>query len=115
MHYTNKSTKERSDFLFQNMKGQKYVFDVDDQHHDTCPKHFKLKNDPSQTIGLHSKIQIKIGMLIELCVGNYATHDGLFNGPDRVFQYVTKLQNNESLIWIGFNNPKARFTTKIRN
>jgi len=52
-------------------------------------------------------------MLIELCVGNYATHDGLFNGADGVFQYVTKLQNNESLIWIGFNNPKIGFVTRI--
>jgi hypothetical protein len=65
MYYTNKSTKERNDFIFQNIKGQEYVFDVDDQHHDTGPKHFKLKNDPSQTTGLHSKIQIKIAMLIE--------------------------------------------------
>ncbi len=57
-------------------------FDADDQHRDTCPKHFKLKNDPSQTTSLHSKIQIKIGMLIELCARNYATHDKLFNGVD---------------------------------
>jgi hypothetical protein len=107
MYYTHKSTKERNDFIFQNTKRQKYVFDVDNQRHDTCPKHFELKNDLSQIEGLHSKIQIKIGMLIELCVGNYATHDKLFNGADGVFQYVTKLQNNESLVWIGFNNPKA--------
>jgi hypothetical protein len=64
MYYTNKSTKEINDFVFQNTKGQEYVFDVDDQLHDTCPKHFKLKNDPSQIASLHSKIQIKIGMLI---------------------------------------------------
>jgi hypothetical protein len=85
MYYTNKSTKERIDFVFQNTKGQEYVFDIDDQQHDMCPKHFKLNNDSSQTIGLHSKIQIKIGMLIELCARNYATHDGLFNGVDGVF------------------------------
>jgi hypothetical protein len=54
-------------------------------------------------------------MLIELCAGNYATHDGLFNGANGVFQYVTKLQKNESLIWIGFNNPKAISTTIIWN
>jgi len=113
MYYTNKSTKERNDFIFQNIKGQEYVFDADDQHHDTCPKHFKLKNDPSQTTSLHSKIQIKIAMLIKLCVGNYAIHDELFNGANGVFQYVTKLQNNQSFIWIGFNNPKAGSTTRI--
>jgi hypothetical protein len=72
MYCTNKSTKERNDFVFQKTKGQEYVFDANDQHHDTCPKHFKLKNDSSQTVGLHSKIQIKIRMLIKLCAGNYA-------------------------------------------
>jgi hypothetical protein len=54
-------------------------------------------------------------MLIELCARNYATHDKLFNGVDGVFQYVTKLQNNESLTWIGFNNPKVRFAIRIQN
>jgi hypothetical protein len=115
MYYTNKSTNEKNDFVFQNSKGQEYVFDFDDQHHDTCPKNFKLNNDLSQTTSLHPKIQIKIGMLIELCDKNYAIHDELFNGVDGVFQYVTKLQNNESLIWIGFNNPKVGFVTRIRN
>jgi len=61
------------------------------------PQTFQTKNDLSQIANLHSQIQIKIGMLIELCVGNYATHDKLFNGDDGVFQYVTKLQNNEFL------------------
>jgi hypothetical protein len=79
------------------------------------PQTFQIKNDSSQTQGLHSKIQINIRMLIKLCVGNYATHNGLFNGVDGVFQYVTKLQNNESFIWIGFNNPKIQSTIRIQN
>jgi hypothetical protein len=54
-------------------------------------------------------------MLVKLCAGNYATHEGLFNGVDGVFQYVTKLQNNESFIWINFNNPKAGYVVKIQN
>jgi predicted SnoaL-like aldol condensation-catalyzing enzyme len=54
-------------------------------------------------------------MLIKLCVGNYATHDGLFNGANGVVQYVTKLQKNESLVWIRSNNPKARSITIIQN
>jgi hypothetical protein len=85
MYYTNKSTRECNNFVFENTEGQEYVFDANDQHHDTCPKHFKLKNDPSQIVGLHLKIQLKIGMLVELCVGNYATHDGLFNRLKRFF------------------------------
>jgi hypothetical protein len=68
-----------------------------------APNISNLKNDPSQTSNLHSKIQIQIVMLIELCVGNYANRDGLFNGTDGVFQYVTKLQNNEYLTWISFS------------
>jgi hypothetical protein len=115
IYYTNKSRKEKNDFIFQNTKGQEYVFDVDDQHHDTCPKHFKSKNDPSQTVGLHSKIQIKIGILIKICAGNYSTRDKLFNGANGVFQYLTKLQSNESLIWIGFNNLKTWSITRIQN
>jgi hypothetical protein len=66
MHYTNKSTREPNNFVFENTKGQEYVFNANDQHHDTCPKHFNLKNDPSQTTNLHSKIQVKIGMLVIL-------------------------------------------------
>jgi hypothetical protein len=38
---------------------------------------------------LHSKIEF--GMLIELCVHNYATHDEVFNGIEEVFKCVTKL------------------------
>jgi len=30
-----------------------------------------------------------------------------------VFRYVTKLQNNESFMWIGFNNPKAGIAIRI--
>jgi hypothetical protein len=60
MYYTNKVTKEKNDFNFQNTKEQEYVFDFDDQHHDTCPKHYKLKNDLSQISGLHSKSKSKL-------------------------------------------------------
>jgi hypothetical protein len=41
--------------FFENTRGQEYVFDANDQHHDTCPKHFKFKNDPSQRVGLRVK------------------------------------------------------------
>jgi hypothetical protein len=54
-------------------------------------------------------------MAIELCAGNYATHNDLFNGANEVFQYVSKLHDSESLIWIAFNNPNVGSTTRIRN
>ncbi len=55
---------------------------------------------------LHSNIQVKIGMMVELYVGNYAMHDGLFNGANGAFQCVSK--------WIS-HNPKVGSTTKIQN
>jgi hypothetical protein len=64
---------------------------------------------------LHSKIHVKIGTLVELCIGNYATHDGLFNKVDKVFQYASILHDSESLILIAFNNPKTSSTTRIQN
>jgi hypothetical protein len=57
------------------------------------PQTFQIKNWPITTY-LHSKIQVKNGMLVELCASNYATHDGLFNGANEVFQYVSKLDDN---------------------
>ncbi len=54
-------------------------------------------------------------MLVELCVGNYAIPNGLFNGVDGDFQYVSKLHDSESFIWITFNNPKACSITRIQN
>jgi hypothetical protein len=41
-------------------------------------------------------------MLVELCVGNYATLDGLVNGADDTFQDY--IENNlKPLIWIHFH------------
>ncbi len=46
---------------------------------------------------------------------DYANHDKLFNGANGVFQYPIKLESNESLIWIGFNNPKAGSIIRMQN
>jgi hypothetical protein len=46
-------------------------------------------------------------MLVEFCVGNYATHDGLVNGANVIFQGSTKVFNSQEVIWILFNNPKC--------
>jgi len=39
---------------------------------------------------LHLEVQVKKNMLVELCVGNYATHDGLVNGVDEILQGINK-------------------------
>jgi hypothetical protein len=54
-------------------------------------------------------------MLVELCVGNYATHDGVVNGANRIFQGSTKMFNSQEVIWILFNNPKCDKLTRTKN
>jgi len=76
--------------------------------------HFKLQ-DPNHTIGLHCQIRSKLGMFVELCVGNCATHDGLFNGANGIFKFVTSLPNNEYLISIQFSNSKRNINTQAKN
>jgi hypothetical protein len=65
-----------------------------DKHHDTCPQSFQLQNDANFTTGLHLEVQVKKNMLVELCARNYATHDGLVNGVDGIFQGSTKVFNS---------------------
>jgi hypothetical protein len=60
-----------------------------DINHQSCPPFYKLLNDPSKTIGLHSIINIKRYMFVESFVGNYATSNGLVNGVDGNFKAST--------------------------
>jgi len=54
-------------------------------------------------------------MLVQLCVGNYSTHDGLINGANGIFQASSKLHNSQEAIWILFNNPKSGQLIRIKN
>jgi hypothetical protein len=54
-------------------------------------------------------------MLVELCVGNYLTHDGLVNGVVKIFQVLNKLSNSQEVIWILFNNLKNDQLTITKN
>jgi hypothetical protein len=53
-------------------------------------------------------------MLVELCVGNYATLDGIVNGVDDTFQDYIK-SSPKPLIWIHFHNPQIGIKTQIKN
>jgi len=64
------------------------------RHHDTCPQSFQLQNDANFTLGLHSEVQVKKNMLVELCAWNDATHDGIVNGANGIFQ-STKVFNQK--------------------
>jgi hypothetical protein len=54
-------------------------------------------------------------MMIELCVGNYATHDGLLNGVDGLFKGSRLLPNSQTIILIIFNNSKTGHLTRLKN
>jgi hypothetical protein len=53
-------------------------------------------------------------MLVELCVGNYATHDAFVNGANVIFQGSIKVLNSQ-VIWILFNNFKCDQLTRIKD
>jgi hypothetical protein len=86
-----------------------------DRHHDTCPQSFQLQNDANFIARLHLEVQVKKNMLVELCARNYATHDGLVNGANRIFQRPTKVFNSQKVIWILFNNLKYGQLTRVKN
>jgi hypothetical protein len=75
-----------------------------DMNHQSCPPSYKFSNDPNKTIGLHSTINIYIYIykrLVELCVGDYATLDGLMNEVDDIFKASTTCCE-KTVTWIMF-------------
>ncbi len=73
---------------------------------------YKLSNDLSKAPSLHSIIQIKKDMLVELCVDNHTTYDDLENGTDDILKAWTTYCS-KTIIWIMFQNPKIRTLIKI--
>jgi hypothetical protein len=82
-----------------------FIFKAMDINHQSCPLFYKLSNDLNKTVGLHSTIHIKIYMLVELCVDNCATFDGLVNGVDDIFKTSTTYCE-KTIIWTMFQNSK---------
>ncbi len=74
-----------------------------------------MQNNPNFTAKLHLKFQVKKNLLVELCVGNYSTHDGLVNGAGGIFQALNKFPNSQEVIWILFNNLKSGQLTRTKN
>jgi hypothetical protein len=53
-------------------------------------------------------------MLVELCVGNYETSNGLENGVVGIFEdFVQTI--SKSLVWIHFHNPRIGHNVQIKN
>ena len=64
---------------------------------------------------MYVEIRVQKNMLVELCAGNYATHDGLVNGADGLFKGSSLLPNSQTIIWILFNNSKTKHLTRIKS
>jgi hypothetical protein len=52
-------------------------------------------------------------MLIEPCVGNYCTVDGVVNGANETLEECTK-NVSKPLIWINCHNLRIGFNTRLR-
>jgi len=78
-----------------------FILKAMDINHQSCPLSYKLSNDLNKIAGLHFRINIKICMLIELCVGNYATFDGLVNGANDILK-TSITYCEKTIIWIMF-------------
>ncbi len=115
LFYMNEAKQKHNESTFLQSERDVFILHAQDRHHDTCPQSFQLQNDANFTTRLQSEVQIKKIMLVELCVGNYATHDGFVNGANGIFQESTKVFNSQEFIWILFNNPKCGQLTRIKN
>ncbi len=57
--------------MFNNTTIHTFVFKAMDVNHISCLPAYKLSNNPSKIVGLHSAIHIKINTIVELCVNKY--------------------------------------------
>jgi hypothetical protein len=90
----NETKQEHNESTFLLSEGDVFILCAQDRHHDTCFQSFQLQNDANFIAWLHLGVQVKKNMLVELCVGNYATNDGLVNDVDGIFQGSTKVFNS---------------------
>jgi hypothetical protein len=98
LFYTNEAKQKHNESTFLQSEGGVFIMHAQDRHHDTCPQSFQLQNDANFIVGLHLEVQVKKNTLVELCARNHATHNGLVNGVDRIFQGSTKVFNSQEII-----------------
>jgi len=76
--------------VFTTTLGPTFISKIMDINHQSCSPSYEYLNDSSKFASLHFTIHIKIeDMLVELCVGNYATFDGLVNAINGIFKAST--------------------------
>jgi hypothetical protein len=98
--------------MFVNTLSLTFIFKAMDINYQSCPPSYKLLNNPSKTIGLHSTIHIKkiIGWI--MC-GNYAMYDGFVNGTDGILK-ISITYCEKTIICIMFQNFKIGTLTRKR-
>jgi hypothetical protein len=89
--------------VFNKTYGLTFNFEVINIHHHSCPSSCELPDALSKIISLYITIHIKEDIVVGLCVGNYATYDGLVNGADGVFKTSTSY-HNKTIVWTLFPN-----------
>ncbi len=110
LFYTNKLVQKHNKNVFTNTSSCTFIFRGMDINHPSCLPSYKVSNDWSKIIGLHFTTHIREEMLIESCVDNYATFDGLVNEAYDIFK--TSTYNNKTIIWIMFQNFKIKILPK---
>ncbi len=81
--------QKQKENVFTNTSSPTFIFKTMDIDHPSCLPSYKLSNDISKIVCLHFAIHRKKNMLIKLCVGKYATFDGLVSGVDDLFKTST--------------------------
>ncbi len=109
LFYTNLKTTTHNKIVYEKTPSDTFKIHTKDFRFETCPFHFKLSILPSHTNGHHKLLLLK-NMLMELCVRNYATLNGLVNAANGGFEDY--IENNvKPLIWIYFHNPQIGINT----
>jgi hypothetical protein len=88
-----------------------FIFKAMNINHQSCPPFYKFSNDLSKTSSLYFTISTKIDMVVELCVSNYVTFDGLMNGVDGIFKTSTTYCE-KTITWTMFQNSKIGTLTR---
>ncbi len=70
--------QKHNENVFTNTLSPMFIFKAMGINHQTCPPSYKLPNDPNKIIRFPF-YNLYIYMLVELCVGNYATSNGRVN------------------------------------
>jgi hypothetical protein len=96
--YTNEAKQKHNESTFLQSEGGVFILHAQDRHHDTRLQSFQLQNDAKFIVGLHLEVEVKKNTLVELCARNYATHNGLVNGADGIFQGSTIIFNSQEVI-----------------